>query len=160
MASSGLPAAAAADPAGAAVDGVTPPSLQDLILELSPPSLEPPPSSASFARHLNWCQILTTAVAAGFVLAWVFLRLIHIMAVIYGKWRLHKKTEALPTGDTPPPGVSILKPLTASGDPNLFTNLETYFMLEYPKYELLICIQDPKDFQLREYIAKLRKKYP
>ena len=84
MASSGLPAAAAADPAGAAADGVTPPSLQDLILELSPPSLEPPPSSASFAGHLNWCQILTTTVAVGFVLAWVFLRLIHIMAVIYG----------------------------------------------------------------------------
>ena len=84
--SSGLPAsaAAAAGAAGAASDGVTPMSLQDLILELSPPSLEPPPSSASFAGQINWCQVLTTAAAVIFVLAWVFLRLIHIMAVIYG----------------------------------------------------------------------------
>ena len=79
--SSGLPEAGAASDGGGAV---TPMSLQDLILELSPPSLEPPPSSASFPGHLNWCQVLTTAAAVIFVLAWVFLRLIHIMAVIYG----------------------------------------------------------------------------
>jgi len=120
-------------------------------------------AAASWASSsVNWCQVVTTAAAVVFLLFWVGLRLLHILAVIYGKWRLHKKPElsGVSAGDTPPPGVSILKPLCASGDPNLFTNLETFFTLEYPKYELLICIQDPKDFQLREYIAKLRKKYP
>ena len=61
--------------------------------------------------------------------------LILILCCCYRKWRLHKKPElsGVSAGDTPPPGVSILKPLCASGDPNLFTNLETFFTLEYPK---------------------------
>jgi len=108
-----------------------------------------------------WTHVATTAAAIVFLLFWVGLRILHIMAVIYGKWRLHRKSELqAAAGDSPLPGVSILKPLTASGDPNLFTNLETYFTLEYPTYELLICIQDPQDFQLRNYINKLKNKYP
>jgi ceramide glucosyltransferase len=57
-------------------------------------------------------------------------------------------------------GVSILKPLY--GVPEcLEENLETYFSLQYPKYELLLCIQQ-KDGQedLLELIDRLMKKYP
>ena len=65
--------------------------------------------------------------------------LILILCCCYRKWRLHKKPElsGVSAGDTPPPGVSILKPLCASGDPNLFTNLETFFTLEYPKVNFI-----------------------
>jgi len=58
------------------------------------------------------------------------------------------------------PGVSILKPLVNSADPYLFTNLETYFLLDYPKYELIFCIQEADDTRLKMYVDSLRNKYP
>ena len=67
--------------AAAASERVTPSSV--LISELAPPSLEPPPSSGP-SVDINWGQVLTTAAAVVFLLVWVGLRLIHIMAVIYG----------------------------------------------------------------------------
>jgi hypothetical protein len=48
----------------------------------------------------------------------------------FRKWKLHKKVSQLPC-ETPYPGVSILKPLMGV-DPNLFSNLETFFTMNYP----------------------------
>lgn len=57
-------------------------------------------------------------------------------------------------------GVSILKPL--HGVPKrLAANLEEYFRLRYPKYELLLCIQEEKgQGALLALIDSLMKKYP
>lgn len=49
----------------------------------------------------------------------------------FRKYRLHKKVPPL-ASDSPYPGVSILKPLMGV-DPNLFSNLETFFTMVYPK---------------------------
>lgn len=58
------------------------------------------------------------------------------------------------------PGVSILKPLVNSADPSLFENLETFFTLDYPKYEILFCVQETEDSRLRMYVDSLIQKYP
>lgn len=48
----------------------------------------------------------------------------------YSKYKLHKKTHLQPN-DVPYPSVSILKPLMGV-DPNLVSNLETFFTMTYP----------------------------
>lgn len=52
----------------------------------------------------------------------------------------------------------MLKPLMGI-DPNLFSNLETFFQLRYPSYELLFCVEDEADPALM-LVHKLMSKYP
>jgi ceramide glucosyltransferase len=54
----------------------------------------------------------------------------------FRKWKLHRKVSKLPS-ETPYPGVSILKPLMGV-DPNLFTNLETFFTMNYPVVSVVV----------------------
>lgn len=78
-----------------------------------------------------------------FIIAWICLWLIHIMALSYSKWKLHRTVDRSPP-EQPYLGVSIMKPLTGV-DPNLFSNLETFFTLDYPAYELLFCVENEHD---------------
>ncbi|RZF41192.1 hypothetical protein LSTR_LSTR011573 [Laodelphax striatellus] len=95
---------------------------------------------------------------AGFFLVfWCGLWLIHLTAIIYGKCKLNKKTNALPS-ETPYPGVTILKPLMGV-DPNLSNNLETFFTMNYPLYEILFCIEDKNDPAILP-VKRLMEKYP
>lgn len=96
--------------------------------------------------------------SAGFLIYWVGLWCLHIIALIYGRWRLHRKVDP-PDPEKELPGVSIIKPLCGT-DAHLFQNLETFFTLQYEKYELLFCIQDLDDSISYMYVKSLIDKYP
>ena len=52
-------------------------------------------------------------------------------------------------------GVSIIKPLHGNF-PNLECNLESFFQLQYPTFELIFCVEDNEDSALK-VIEKLQK---
>jgi len=91
-----------------------------------------------------------------FFIGWLFVWLLHIMAILNGKYKLHKR--AIMPNDVPLPGVSIIKPLVGS-DTNLTINLESFFTMNYASYEILFCIHDEKDSSLT-CVQKLMRKYP
>lgn len=89
---------------------------------------------------------------------WCAILLLHLVAICYGKYRLHHKVQTIVSDEPAYPGVSILKPLMGV-DPNLHSNLETFFTMRYPTYELLFCIEDETDPAV-EQVKKLIAKYP
>eukprot|EP00092_Neocalanus_flemingeri_P005777 GFUD01006219.1.p1 GENE.GFUD01006219.1~~GFUD01006219.1.p1 ORF type:complete len:429 (+),score=27.92 GFUD01006219.1:820-2106(+) len=104
--------------------------------------------------------IFIYTLSIGFLIFWMGLWLVHILAIIYGKWKLHRKVEPPdPEKELDLPGVSIIKPLCGT-DTHLFQNLETFFTLQYKKYELLFCIQDLEDSISYMYVKSLIEKYP
>jgi len=54
--------------------------------------------------------------------------------------------------------VSILKPLKGLDD-NLFDNLESFCMLDYPEYEIIFSLQDHND-PAYKVARKVKEKYP
>ncbi len=56
------------------------------------------------------------------------------------------------------PPISILKPLNGLDD-NLFDNLESFCMQDYPRYEILCSVQDTNDAAYR-VVEKIKKKFP
>ncbi|XP_060516382.1 ceramide glucosyltransferase [Cylas formicarius] len=92
-----------------------------------------------------------------FFIFWCAMWLLHLIAIFYGKYRLHKKNQMIPP-EEPYPGVSIIKPLMGD-DPHLLSNLETFFTMRYPIYEILFCIEDEKDPSI-EVVYNLIEKYP
>lgn len=84
----------------------------------------------------------------------------HISNGYYSYWKLHRRKDLADFSEKSLPGVSILKPLVNSADPNLFENLETFFTLDYPKYEILFCVQETDDSRLQMYVDSLMQKYP
>ncbi|MEQ2240302.1 hypothetical protein ILYODFUR_013322 [Ilyodon furcidens] len=89
-----------------------------------------------------------------FVVLW----LMHFMSIIYVRLHLHKKRSEVKQPFAQVLGVSLLKPLKGV-DPNLISNLETFFTLDYPKYEILLCVQDQDDPAV-DVCKKLLGKYP
>lgn len=105
----------------------------------------------------SWLQVVIYAVTIFFVGGWLFVWTMHLMAILNAKLKLHRKVSEL-SPETPFPGVSILKPLVGV-DPNLFSNLESFFLLKYPKYQLLFCVNDDQDASLM-VVRKLMERYP
>ncbi|KAJ8985845.1 hypothetical protein NQ317_006216 [Molorchus minor] len=92
-----------------------------------------------------------------FFVFWCGMWILHCIAIFYGKYRLHKKVKPL-LPDEPCPGVTILKPLMGV-DPHLVSNLETFFTMNYPMYEILFCIEDENDPAL-DVVKTLVERYP
>lgn len=93
-----------------------------------------------------------------FVVFWAGMWIVHVLALLAGRRKLHRRTRQEPSFETPLPGVSIIKPLMGV-DPNLFSNLETFFRLDYPIFELLFCIEDAQDPAV-VLVRKLVEMYP
>ncbi|XP_072021633.1 ceramide glucosyltransferase-like [Amphiura filiformis] len=87
----------------------------------------------------------------------IMLLLFHFIGIIYAKYVLYQKPSVNMSKEELP-GVSILKPLVGV-DPHLQDNLETYFNINYPKYELLLCVQLEGDPCL-QVVELLMTKYP
>lgn len=79
--------------------------------------------------------------ALGFGLVIIFFACIfHVFGLGYSVYKFHRKpTSSKNVKELP--GVSIIKPLMRL-DPNLEQNLETFFHLNYPRYEILFCVQE------------------
>lgn len=83
--------------------------------------------------------------------------ILHFIAIIHGKLKLHKQT-SLEQKETPFPAVSIIKPLMGANE-NLIKNLETFFTMKYPVFELIFCLEDKTDPAVA-IVEQLMKKYP
>uniref|UniRef100_H2YPF3 ceramide glucosyltransferase n=1 Tax=Ciona savignyi TaxID=51511 RepID=H2YPF3_CIOSA len=86
----------------------------------------------------------------------VWLFLMHLLAIVYSKLYMNKKPPELMKAEVR--GVSILKPLKGV-DTNLEDNLETFFEIDYPQFEILFCIQDANDPAI-DVVQRLISKYP
>lgn len=96
------------------------------------------------------------ALAVIFIVVWCVLWIFHLTAIFHAKVKLHRKVD--PYYGIPYEGVSILKPLKGL-DTNLYHNLETFFTLQYPLYELLFCFEESTDPAI-PLVNSLINKYP
>ncbi|MEW6056404.1 MAG: ceramide glucosyltransferase [Bdellovibrionota bacterium] len=81
--------------------------------------------------------------------------------VLYGSWLCKKHFESRPPRLDAPFGlypVSVLKPLKGA-DHDLRKNLETFFKLDYPEYELIFSVANYSD-PARSVVEELIERYP
>uniref|UniRef100_A0A2P2I4H6 ceramide glucosyltransferase n=1 Tax=Hirondellea gigas TaxID=1518452 RepID=A0A2P2I4H6_9CRUS len=120
--------------------------------------------------EIIWWTLLTTIyeVLAAFMLVyWVAIWIVHFIAIVHGCHKMHRRgppqsqaaADALEKGEGVV-GVTVLKPLVGYPmDPNLMTNLESYFNMEYPKFELRFCVAEEGDPCIM-VVKQLMSKYP
>ncbi|VDL84274.1 unnamed protein product [Nippostrongylus brasiliensis] len=72
----------------------------------------------------------------------------------FSKYRLHRTVEFNPNAV----GVSILKPLLGV-DKHLKTNLQSFFTMKFPKFELLFCVKERHDPAVG-VVKQLMDRYP
>lgn len=82
---------------------------------------------------------------------------IYYLITIYSSWRFFRQPESGPDPDFTPP-VSVLKPFRGL-DPDAYENLASFCRLDYPDYEIVLCI-DPDDETMRKIIARLTTDFP
>ncbi|KAH9517963.1 hypothetical protein DERF_008574 [Dermatophagoides farinae] len=103
-------------------------------------------------EHQAVCYYILTGIAIIIICGWIFVWFMHFLALFHGKI----DTDSIKEMSLP--GVSIIKPLVGI-DQNLYSNMETFFQLNYPKFELLFCVQDEKDAAII-CVKNLIQKYP
>ncbi|KAF2361414.1 Ceramide glucosyltransferase [Trinorchestia longiramus] len=108
-----------------------------------------------------FCDVLTI----GILIYWVGIWCLHLIVIIYGCRKFRRRT-AIPSFEDVAEkgeavvGVTVLKPLVSKPtDPNLMTNLESYFNIAYPKYEVRFCIAEEGDPSIM-VVKQLMSKYP
>lgn len=74
------------------------------------------------------------------------------------RYRLRPRSPLASAPASSVPGVSILRPLKGL-DANLYENLESTFIQEYPNYEILFSVADEYD-QALAVVRDLMEKYP
>jgi ceramide glucosyltransferase len=82
---------------------------------------------------------------------------IYYLIALYSSWRYFAQPEVVPEPWFTPP-VSILKPIRGL-DPDAYENLASFCRLDYPKYEIVFCV-DPDDDAVLSILAKLTRDYP
>ncbi|RXG53071.1 Ceramide glucosyltransferase [Armadillidium vulgare] len=103
---------------------------------------------------------LKFVIATSILVFWSGFWFVHFIAIIYGYRKLHRRRTLNIDSESGVMGVSILKPLVGCPmDPNLMTNLESFFTMSYPKFELLFCVQEESDPSIM-IVEQLRKKHP
>jgi ceramide glucosyltransferase len=136
-----------------------------------------------------WLIVLLYGLSVFVVSGWIFVWLMHVFAILNAKLNLHQKLPAVTASHCPSPpqlspaaahspastviavdeeqeeqnkqklpGVSVIKPLVGV-DPYLASNLDSFFCMRYPIFELLFCVNDDQDSSL-EVVRRLMAKYP
>ncbi|PAA54005.1 hypothetical protein BOX15_Mlig021767g2 [Macrostomum lignano] len=109
--------------------------------------------------YYNWVYFVQLAIVAGVMVILFLLVFSHTMAIIFARSHFYKKVAFEPAAvEAGLPGVSIIKPLVGI-DKNVYSNLETYFRLDYPRYELLFCLESADD-AVTMVVDTLMQKYP
>lgn len=103
----------------------------------------------------DYAVIIITIIFFG---GWLFVWSFHLMALFYGKYKFYRTVNFQSISKESLPGVSIIKPLMGV-DNNLHENLDTFFNIDYPLFELLFCIQDKTDPVIL-IVEHLISKYP
>jgi ceramide glucosyltransferase len=79
-----------------------------------------------------------------------------LLAVAATRFRLRRQPAPIPDSDLPP--VTLLKPLCGL-EPNLEANLESFFLQDYPKYEIIFGTRNSDDLALK-ILESVRRRYP
>jgi ceramide glucosyltransferase len=82
---------------------------------------------------------------------------IYYLIVIYSAWRYFQQPSSVPDSSFTPP-VSILKPFRGV-DPDAYENLASFCRLDYPEYEIVLCI-DPEDTVIQAVLKQLTADFP
>ncbi|XP_066916288.1 ceramide glucosyltransferase-like [Clytia hemisphaerica] len=88
---------------------------------------------------------------------WVVVAVVHLVAFLRAKFYLFTYNSQTNKMDNPI-GISIVKTLV-NYTPEVITNLESVFCLEYPLFEVVICIQD-EESSILSHVSNIVKKYP
>ncbi len=97
------------------------------------------------------------ATATEVFLAIAAIPFIYYFIAIYSSWRYFQQPATAPDESLTPP-VSILKPIRGL-DPDAAENLASFCRLDYPKFEIVFCV-DPDDAAVLSVLAKLIADFP
>ena len=99
--------------------------------------------------------ILLALAVAGTLSSWVFLALSIVGAVKFHRDASAQRRQARSIPDSSLPPVSLLKPVHGM-ESRLRENIESFFHLDYPNYEIIFCVardDDPVVSLVRELIT-------